>query len=41
VQNVLIGEAFGKELGFGHYRILATVPGETVAGEFDQTACFF
>ena len=41
VQDVLVGEAFGKELGFGHYRILATVPGETVAGKFGQTACRF
>ncbi len=32
VQDVLVGEAFGKELGLGHYKILATVPGEAVAG---------
>jgi branched-chain amino acid transport system substrate-binding protein len=36
VQDVLVGEAFGKELGFGHYRILATVPGEMVAGAVEQ-----
>jgi len=28
VQDVLVGEAYGKELGLGHYKILATVPGE-------------
>ena len=39
VQDVLVGEAFGKELGLGHYKILATVPGETVAGKLDQTTC--
>jgi branched-chain amino acid transport system substrate-binding protein len=31
VQDVLVGEAYGKELGLGHYKILATVKGETVA----------
>ncbi len=41
VKDVLVGEAFGKELGLGHYKILATVPGETVAGKFEQTACRF
>jgi len=39
VQDVLVGEAFGKELGLGHYKILATVPGETVAGSVDQPIC--
>ena len=39
VQDVLVGEAFGKELGFGHYRILATVQGETVAGTVKQNSC--
>lgn len=39
VQDVLVGEAFGKELGLGHYKILATVPGETVADKPEQTAC--
>ena len=39
VQDVLVGEAFGKELGLGHYKILATVPGETVADKREQTAC--
>ena len=35
VQGVLVGEAFGKELGLGHYKILATVWGETV----EQNTC--
>ena len=39
VQDVLVGEAFGKELGLGHYKILATVAGDTVAGSRDQTVC--
>jgi branched-chain amino acid transport system substrate-binding protein len=39
VQDVLVGEAFGKELGLGHYKILATVPGDTVAGELDKNLC--
>ncbi len=39
VQDVLVGQAYGKELGLGHYQILATVPGDAVAGERDQTLC--
>jgi branched-chain amino acid transport system substrate-binding protein len=39
VQDVLVGEAFGKEMGLGHYKILATVPGETVAGTVDHNTC--
>lgn len=39
VQDVLVGEAYGKELGLGHYKILATVAGDTVAGTREQTAC--
>jgi branched-chain amino acid transport system substrate-binding protein len=31
VQDVLVGEAYGKELGLGHYKILATVPGDPKA----------
>lgn len=31
VQDVLVGEAYGKELGLGHYKILATVSGDSVA----------
>ena len=41
VQDVLVGEAFGKELGLGHYKILATVPGDAVAGELAQNLCRF
>ena len=41
VQDVLVGEAFGKELGLGHYKILATVPGDKVAGELDKNLCRF
>ena len=39
VQDVLVGQAYGKELGLGHYQILATVPGDTVAGNREQTTC--
>lgn len=39
VQDVLVGEAFGKEMGLGHYKILATVPGDAVAGTVDQNTC--
>lgn len=39
VQDVLVGEAFGKELGLGHYKILATVPGDAVAGTIEQNTC--
>lgn len=39
VQDVLVGEAFGKELGLGHYKILATLPGAAVAGELAQNLC--
>lgn len=39
VQDVLVGEAYGKELGLGHYRILATIPGEAVAGSVDPEVC--
>jgi branched-chain amino acid transport system substrate-binding protein len=35
VQDVLVGEAYGKELGLGHYKILATLRG---AGA-QQSAC--
>ncbi len=33
VQDILVGEAYGKELGLGHYKILATVSGDDVAKE--------
>jgi branched-chain amino acid transport system substrate-binding protein len=39
VQDVLVGEAFGKELGLGHYKILATVSGETLARAVAETTC--
>lgn len=39
VQDVLVGEAFGKEMGLGHYKILATVPGDAVAGTVEQNTC--
>lgn len=39
VQDVLVGEAFGKELGLGHYKILATVPGQVNVGATDQHLC--
>lgn len=39
VQDVLVGQAYGKELGLGHYQILATVPGDAVAGSRDQNTC--
>lgn len=39
IQDVLVGQAYGKELGLGHYKILATVPGDSVAGTIDQNTC--
>lgn len=39
IQDVLVGEAFGKELGLGHYKILATVSRETIAGAAWETTC--
>jgi len=39
VQDVLVGQAYGKELGLGHYQILATVPGDAVAGGLEQNTC--
>lgn len=39
VQDVLVGEAFGKELGLGHYKILATVSGERPVGVGAETTC--
>ena len=39
VQDVLVGEAFGKEMGLGHYKILATVPGDAVAGTVHHNTC--
>lgn len=39
VQDVLVGQAFGKELGLGHYKLLDTVSGEAVAGGQGQNDC--
>ncbi|HXX74182.1 MAG TPA: hypothetical protein VEI50_03565 [Nitrospiraceae bacterium] len=39
VQDVLVGEAYGKELGLGHYKILATVAGESIAGTRRESDC--
>src|SRR5262245_9701440 len=39
VQDVLVGEAFGKELGLGHYKILGTVSGESNIGARAQESC--
>ena len=39
VQDVLVGEAYGKELGLGHYKVLATVPGQDNPGAADQQLC--
>ena len=39
VQDVLVGKAYGKELGLGHYQILSTVPGEAVAGGIENKVC--
>ncbi len=39
VQDILVGKAFGKELGLGHYDILETIPGDAVAIQHDQTTC--
>jgi branched-chain amino acid transport system substrate-binding protein len=39
MQDVLVGEAFGKELGLGHYKILATVAGDLAAGTIEQNIC--
>ena len=39
VQDVLVGEAYGKELGLGHYKILATVLGESVVGNPEAGGC--
>jgi len=39
VQDVLVGEAYGKELGLGHYKILARVGGEGVAALAQPGVC--
>lgn len=37
MQDVLVGQAYGKELGLGHYQILATVSGDASAGKSQST----
>lgn len=39
IQDVMVGEAFGKELGLGHYKILATVAGHANTGAVDPRSC--
>jgi branched-chain amino acid transport system substrate-binding protein len=39
VQDVLVGEAYGKELGLGHYKILSTIAGANNPGAADQPLC--
>lgn len=39
VQDVLVGKAYGKELGLGHYQLLATVPGDAVVGSHEEKTC--
>ncbi len=39
IQDVLVGEAFGKELGLGHFKILATVSGSANSGAVEQHSC--
>lgn len=39
VQDVLVGQAYGKELGLGHYQILATVSGDASSGNQPPSAC--
>jgi len=37
MQDVLVGQAYGKELGLGHYQILATVSGDASARKSQST----
>ncbi|MBX3325005.1 MAG: ABC transporter substrate-binding protein [Nitrospira sp.] len=39
MQDVLVGKAYGKELGLGHYQLLATVPSDAVASPPNQSVC--
>jgi branched-chain amino acid transport system substrate-binding protein len=41
VQDVLVGEAFGKELGLGHYKILTTVHGDPTVTATGSHVCKF
>ena len=38
-QDVLVGQVCDKELGLGHYKILATVTGDRVAETVKQNSC--
>jgi branched-chain amino acid transport system substrate-binding protein len=39
VQDVLVGEAYGKELGLGHYKILETLSGASAEPMAADSAC--
>lgn len=39
VQDVLVGEAYGRELGLGHFKILTTLRGEANPGAADRRNC--
>ena len=39
VQDILVGEAYGKELGLGHYKIISAVSGDAVAEEAGSRRC--
>lgn len=39
VQDVLVGQAYGKELGLGHYKILATVSGDNLVSNTNDPPC--
>ncbi|MGE3152719.1 MAG: ABC transporter substrate-binding protein [Nitrospiraceae bacterium] len=39
VQDVLVGKAYGKELGLGHYQLLGTAAGDTLAGGNTSAVC--
>lgn len=39
VQDILVGKAYGKELGLGHYQVLGTIAGEALAGGQVSEAC--
>lgn len=39
VQDVLVGNALGKDLDVGHYQILASMPGEAIADSVDRQIC--
>lgn len=39
VQDVLVGEAYGRELGLGHYKIISTMGGEVAAQAANEQPC--